>query len=62
MSDTSTRSVTLTRTSRGHYVATNSRGGTLVFSSAGDESFSHDRLCTVSRTVKLGTPVAVSIA
>ena len=34
------RSIRLTRLSHGRYQATNARGGTIVFSSNGDESFS----------------------
>lgn len=49
MSADSHRTVTITRTSAGRYSAVNGRG-------------SHDRLCTVSRTVKLGAPVATFIA
>ncbi|WEO93905.1 OsmC family protein [Streptomyces sp. FXJ1.172] len=142
MTDTSLRSVTVERTSTGHYVATNARGGTVSFGTGaeGDTEFSpvelllaalggctavdvdlatgrhaeptaftvavqgtktedelgnrltglavtfhvtfpdgegaerarailpravkasHDRLCTVSRTVETGTPVTATIA
>lgn len=36
MTDTSLRSVTVERTSTGHFVATNTRGGTIAFGSASD--------------------------
>lgn len=36
MTDTSARSVTVERTSTGHFVATNARGGTIAFGTAGD--------------------------
>ncbi|MFJ2607822.1 OsmC family protein [Streptomyces sp. NPDC091279] len=38
MTDTSARSVTVERTSTGRFVATNVRGGTLAFGTAGDGS------------------------
>ncbi|CAL9636986.1 OsmC family protein [Streptomyces sp. enrichment culture] len=37
MTDDTLRSVTVERTSTGHFVATNARGGTLSFGSAGDD-------------------------
>ncbi|MEU9170337.1 OsmC family protein [Streptomyces sp. NPDC048420] len=139
MSDESLRSVTVERTSTGHFVATNTRGGTITFATGGDSEFtpvelllaalggcsavdvdiatsrhaepssfsvqvtgdkindelgnrltdlavtfsvtfpdgegadrartilpravktSHDRLCTVSRTVEIGTPVTTTV-
>ena len=59
------RSVTINRTSAGRFTATNGRGG-----ENGDTARalvphavqrSRDRLCTVSRTVELGAPIATYI-
>ncbi|MFC5909816.1 OsmC family protein [Streptacidiphilus monticola] len=40
MTDDTLRSITVERTSTGHYTATNARGGTLAFGTAGDAEFS----------------------
>ena len=56
------RAVTITRTSAGRYTAVNGRGGVLTFGTGDVNDFTPvDRLCTVSRTVELGTPVATRI-
>jgi putative redox protein len=70
--------VTVERTSAGTFVARNRRGGEIRFSTGDDGEgegadkarallpeavrLSHDRLCTVSNTVRRGTPVKMAVA
>jgi hypothetical protein len=70
--DSAHRSVRLARIENSRYTVINERGGKIAFPAGeqGDQARkllpdavrkSHDRLCTVSRTVELGTPIATRI-
>ncbi len=60
---TTERSVTVERTQPGRFVVTNDRGGRIAFGTGADADLtrSHDRLCTVGRTVELGTAITARV-